>query len=266
MAVFHFDVDQGSLAWYRLRSGRPTASEFHNILTPAKRQLAAARHKYACRLIAERLMNWQADSLDKIGHIAAGKEHEPEAIKALEWEEQITTTKLGFATTNDKRFGASPDRVVGEMKEGGSFDTVVEVKSPTIPTQMEYLMAPTILEIDQKAKVAGGDDYICQVQGQLYVCEAEHAIFFAKRPLMPRVLLRTHRDEAFIHDLADALERFDDQLEKMTEAAKRLGTFEQFSTQVVTPLDAERGLVSEEELAAMLERDPGFDFDNRMGA
>jgi hypothetical protein len=104
------------------------------------------------------------------------------------------------------------------------------------------------------------------VQGQLYVCEAEHAIFFAKRPLMPRVLLRTHRDEAFIHDLADALERFDDQLEKMAEAAKRLGTFEQFSAQVVTPLDAERGLVSEEELASMLERDPGFDFDHRMSA
>lgn len=270
MARFHFDMQQGSAEWYRIRSGIPTASAFSNIITPKKRQLAAARHKYACRLVAERLMNWQADSLAKIEHIQAGKEFEPIAVKQLEFAEDIETVPVGFVTTDDGRFGASPDRLIRGASSG--FDGVVEVKSPTVPIQWEYLLSPIILKLDPTASVAGGDDYICQVQGQLYVAEADRAIFYASRPMMPPFLLRTHRDEAFIKALADALERFSGQLEIMMEYAKSLGTFERFA-EMRTPADVERGgqlrnapLTSEEELAALIERDWEPDEMHRMGA
>src|SRR6185437_7606720 len=186
MAKFHFDIQQGTAEWYRIRAGIPTASEFANIITPKKRQLASARHKYACRLVAQRLMNWQPDSLEKIGHIADGKAFEPVAVKQLEFAESIETVPVGFVTTDDERFGASPDRIMGfrappssgisSSIPSGSVEGVVEIKSPTVPIQTEYLFSPVILKIDPTANVAGGDDYICQVQGQLYVAEAERAI------------------------------------------------------------------------------------------
>src|SRR5580692_5011962 len=111
VAKFFWELPQGSSAWYAERSGIPTASMFDQVLTPKRMELSASRKKYAARLIAERLLNWQSDSLDKIQHIADGKANEHYAVGSLEDIYDIKTTPIGFATTDDGRFGASPDRV-----------------------------------------------------------------------------------------------------------------------------------------------------------
>lgn len=238
MAVFHFDVDQGSTDWYRLRSGVPTASCFDQIITPKKQELASARWRYACRLIAERLMNWQADSLDKITHIQAGRENEPLAVRQFEFVTEIETRPVGFVTTNDKRFGASPDRIIGNVAAGG-VDGIVEIKAPTIPVQMQYLLL-------------GHDEaYRCQVNGQLWVAEADKAIFYSFSPRMPAYMIETGRDEPFIAKLAAALEQFSDELEALTEKAKRLGVFQKFD-EIVDPATA---AYSTEALASQIEGD-----------
>lgn len=222
MAKFHFDVDQGSADWFKLRAGIPTASEFDKVITPQQMKLSAQRRPYQCRLIAERLLNWQAESLDKVKHIMEGKENEPNAVAQLEFVAEIETRKVGFVTTDDGRFGASPDRlVVGR-------NVVVEVKCPTIPKQLEYLLLPR------------DDAYRCQVQGQLFVAEADEAIFYAYQPRMPAHMLRTNRDEEFIGKLHAALEQFSDELEEMTERARSLGIYQAFA-EVVTPAEAELG-------------------------
>ena len=214
------DVEQGSAAWFRLRSGIPTASEFANILTPKKQELAAGRHKYACRLIAERLLRWQSESLDMIKHIEEGKLKEPAAVEQLEFVTGLETRKVGFITSDDGRFGASPDR----LARGNGI--TLEVKCPTIPTQMQYLLL-------------GHDDaYICQVQGQLWVAEADKAIFYSYHERTPAYMVETGRNEPFIRKLSDALEQFSDELEELTEKAKSLGVFQAFA-EVATPADAE---------------------------
>ena len=251
MAVFHYDIDQGSAAWYKVRSGVPTASNFSSIITPAKMQISAERKKYAVRLIAERVLNWQSESLDHVKHIEAGKRLEPFAVRQLEFTAEVETVPVGFVTTNDGRFGASPDRIAGPHE--GSVETVIECKCPTIPTQLNYLL------------FGHGTDYKAQVQGQLLVAEAEEAIFYSFLERGPPYMVRTHRDEAFIKALRGCLEQFSDELEAWTEKARSLGAWQAFA-EVLPPVDAERGLVSEDELAALLERDPGFDFDHRMGA
>lgn len=241
MAIFHWNIDQGSLAWHKLRSGVPTASEFDKVLTPKKQELAAARHKYACRLIAERLLKWQPDSLDKVQHIADGKAGEGPAVQQLEWVTGTQTKPVGFVTTADGRFGASPDRVIGQHET--SVDVVLEVKAPTIPTQMQYLL------------LGHEEAYRCQVMGQLWVAEADKAIFYSYQNRMPAYMVETGRDEAFIHKLAGALEQFSDELEALMEKAQTLGVFQAFE-EVVSPVDAAYGNDAAT-LADMVEGDDG---------
>lgn len=249
MARFHLNIDQGSVAWFRLRSGIPTASEFAHIITPARGELSKQRFKYQARLIAERLLNWQPQSLDTLAHVAAGKENEPAAVAQFEFVSEIETRPCGFVTTNDGRFGASPDRVVGLHET--ACDRTIEIKAPTIPVQMERLL------------FGHGDDYRAQVQGQLFVCEADKATFYSYSPRMPAYLLETGRDETFIGKLRACLEQFSDELEALTETAKRLGDWQAFA-EVLPPLDAE--LMSEGELANLVENPMGRGEMHRMGA
>jgi hypothetical protein len=252
MAIFHFDVDQGSAAWFKLRSGIPTASNFDDIITPAKMQMATARFKYACRLIAERLLNLQTESLDHVKHIEQGRRLEPFAVRQLEFTTELETRKVGFVTTNDKRFGASPDRVAPAK--------VIEVKAPAIETHLNYLL------------FGQGTAYRCQVQGQLWVADAEEAIFYSFIERGPPYLVRTPRDEAFIRSMRGALEQFSDELEAWTEKARSLGVWQAFA-EIVPPVEAENAanlrrdpLTTEQELAELIERevDPGY--EHRAGA
>jgi hypothetical protein len=245
MAVFNFDIDQGSYAWVKLRSGIPTASEFGSIITPARMELSKARWKYACRLVAQRLLNWQPDSLDKIQHIADGKANEPSAVAQLSFVTDMESVPVGFVRTNDLRFGASPDRISGPRGQPvTSADVVIEAKCPTIPVQFERLL------------LGHGDDYKPQVMGQLFIAEAEEAIFYSYHERTPAYMVRTHRDEGFIRKLSEALEQFSDELEELTARAKSLGSVQAFA-ELVTPLDAARGPETERQLADMIEGEAG---------
>tara|TARA_R110000868_G_scaffold406061_1_gene686163 strand:- start:224 stop:952 length:729 start_codon:yes stop_codon:yes gene_type:complete len=223
MPRIHWNIDQGSADWYALRSKIPTASEFGHILTPKTQKLSASRHKYACRIIAGRILNWQADSLDKIQHIADGKANEPLAVGQLEVAYDIETRPVGFVTTNDNRFGASPDRVV---MAGDAIGITVECKCPTIPVQFERLL------------FGNGEEYICQVQGQLWVAEADKALFYSFNPRMPPYMVETGRDEAFIKKLADALEQFSDELDALEERARAAGAYQAFA-EILPPGEVE---------------------------
>jgi hypothetical protein len=226
MPLIDWDVKQGSIGWHLLRAGIPTASEFHHIITPKQGKLSESRKPYQCRLLAERLLNWQADSLDKIGHIEDGKINEPFAVAQLEEIREIETTRVGFIRTDDGRFGASPDRVTGISADRRHVGTVIEAKAPTIPKQFEYLF------------FGHEDAYRCQVQGQLYVAEADKALFYAYNPRTPAYLFETGRDEDFIRKLRDALNQFSDELEDMTERARHLGAFQAFP-RLMLPVEAE---------------------------
>ena len=224
MPIIHH-VKQGEPEWYSLRATIPTASNFDSIITPKTMKPSEKRHNYACQIIAGRLMNWQAESLDNIRHIAAGKENEPLAVGQLEAVFDIKTIPVGFVSTSDGRFGASPDRLV---MSGNRIDTTVEVKAPTIPVQFRRLL------------LDDADDYRCQRQGQLWVAEADKAIFYSFVPGMPPYMVENGRDEKFITALASAMEEFSHYLEILTEKAKSLGGYEAFAA-LVTPAEAAYG-------------------------
>jgi hypothetical protein len=237
MPVIDWNTEQGTAEWYSKRAGIPTASMFDKILTPKKQELAEGRKAYACRLLAERLLNWQADSLDKIQHIQDGKAGEPYAVGSLEDIYGITTVPVGFIRTDDLRFGASPDRVANVSADKTSVGIVVEAKCPTIPVQFQRLV------------FGDPDAYICQVQGQLWVAEADKAIFYSWHAQTPPYRVETGRNEAFIAKLADALNRFHDELSEWELRLRDMGAFQAFG-ELKAPLDAELAGQISTEIAA----------------
>jgi len=234
--MIEHNVDQGSAAWHQLRARIPTASQFHRVITPARLKASEARWKYAVEIIAARVLNWQPESLDKIEHIEAGKNKEPMAVSQLEFTTGLQTRRVGFITTDDGRFGASPDRLTTPTGL-----TTIEVKCPTVPTHLQYLLL-------------GHDDaYVCQVQGQLWVAEADKAIFYSFHERMPPYLIETVRDAAFIKSLADRLNQFHHEVAVLEDRARSLGIYQAFQEMLPPAEIAASSITSEAEASSELE-------------
>lgn len=203
------DVEQGSPEWLALRLGKPTASEFDKIVTPREGRLSKSARKYAIACAAEALLQEPLGTLDFLENIRRGKELEPIAVRTYQATYEIETKAVGFITTDNRRIGASPDRlIVGH-------NAALEVKCPTSAIHLGYWLD-------------GRDDaYTPQVQGQIYVAELDYGEFFSFNPRMPPVRLRTDRDDAYIRKLAAALDQFCDDLDEIMDRCRASGFFDE---------------------------------------
>jgi hypothetical protein len=202
------DVVQGSREWTELRLGLPTASEFHKILTPGG-QLSEQARSYAYYLVAEALLNTSLDSLSHLEYLARGKELEPEAVRMYEFHQEVETKLVGFITTDDLRIGCTPDRLLIGA------NAALEIKCPAPQTQVKY------------RQEGYGKEYRPQVQGQCYVGEFDYVDWYSYHPSLSPVLVRAHRDEGYIRKLAVALDLFCAMKDKILEAERASGYFEE---------------------------------------
>jgi hypothetical protein len=200
------NVVQGEADWFRVRLGKPTASEFHKIITPAKMALSKQSRSYAFRLAAEAILNRSLDSVEETSWMARGKELEPDAVRAYSFMTDRETQPVGFVTTDDGRFGCSPDRLVGD-------DGLLELKCPSPAVHLAYL-------ID-----GFGDDYKAQAQGQLFVTGRKWVERMSYSDEMPPFIVRSEADPVFQSALRKALMQFDDELQGMIERARESGMF-----------------------------------------
>lgn len=217
-ALKFYEVSQGTVAHRRLRAGRPTASNFHRIVTP-KGEPSKQALPYLYRLVAERLLNdvLDEDHLSYVKAVQDGIKREPQAIAMFNFMNEIRIEPGGFCTTDDGRVGASPDGMLKGMKEA------IEVKCPAPQTQIRYLLH------------GPEDDYRAQVQGQLMVGGFQAVHFFSYHPQMPPYHKVTLPDRLYIDTLRSALSSFCDTLDVLTEQAQRIGAY------VRTKLDVESG-------------------------
>lgn len=177
---------QGSPEWLRLRAGIPTASQFHRVITPKTRKRSAQLEQYARELAAERLLGRPLDTITTAA-MTDGTEREDQAIASYELTHGIDTEPVGFITTDDGRIGASPDRI----RPG----RLIETKNPKAHTHVGYLLGE-----------GPDDDYRCQLQGQLYVCEAQAVDIISCFPGLPDIVVTVERDPEFIGLLAGYLD------------------------------------------------------------
>ena len=207
-----FKCEQGSAEWHALRMGLPTASSFHKIITPARCEPSTQARAYMFELVAEKLLGVPAQELDNLPWIQRGKDLEPEAARAYEFQHDLSTEPVGFITNDAGTIGASPDRLV--ISDAGELIGAVELKCPAPHTHIAYWAD------------GFGADYRVQVQGQMYVTGLDWIDRCSYHPMLPMVCVRTHRDDEFIGKLATALNVFVEQKEALAARLRATGFFE----------------------------------------
>lgn len=202
MPKFH-QCKQGSPEWIKLRLGIPTASSFDKILTPGGKASASA-DTYLHELLAERILGY-ATQAPTLAIMQRGHDLEQTAVDYYEFQSEVKTKVIGFVTTDDGRYGASPDRTVGD--EG-----LLEIKCPAPSTHISYMLT-------------GGAHkaYWPQIQGQLLVTERRWLDIVSYHPDMDMVLVRVERDEDYITLLKAALDKFCTRLDEATAILKQRG-------------------------------------------
>lgn len=107
-----------ALAGYRRT---PTSDSIKRVLAGEKiGEMTEAAKSYAFRLAIERISGRPLDEADAFDTYAMrrGRELEPEAREAHEFARSVQVDPCGFVMTDDGRFGASADGLIGE--HGGS--------------------------------------------------------------------------------------------------------------------------------------------------
>ena len=118
---------------------------------------------------------------------------EREAALAYEFMTDTATEPVGFIPTDDRRYGASPDRLIGN-------DGLLEAKCPMrLRRDLDHRHWP-------------------QLQGQLLVAEREFVDWVCYLPAQELVVWRCYRHETYIQKLPAALDAFCDKVDEMTES------------------------------------------------
>ncbi len=201
------DCKQGSDAWLQARLGVVTASCFDRIVT-SKGALSKQSTAYMDRLITERALGYPLDD-GSSQFMDRGTSMESQARAWYAFDKGVEPTTVGFVTRDDGRVGCSPDALVAD--DGG-----LEIKCPAAHTHVGYRRDPSQLV----AK------YRCQVQGSLWITGREWWDMLSFHPTMEPLVVHVERDEAFIANLAEAIDAF---LKQMDEAEQQL------NLQVATP-------------------------------
>ena len=188
------DVQQGTQEWVAARLGIPTASRFSDIITPKTRKPSASQGRYLCELVAERLTGFPADDAST-EFMLRGTMLEAEAVAAYEFDTQATTSKVGFVLDDSRRFGCSPDRLVGA-------DGLLEIKCLGVANHVAAVLGMK------------DNDHDAQVQGQLLVTGRKWVDLFFYNPALPSKLVRIERDDEFIAALSEGVTGFCERLDE----------------------------------------------------
>lgn len=200
-----FDCEQNSEEWLALRLGLPTASNFATIMRSGRDGgESKTRTELLYKLAGERLTGVPAENYRNKA-MERGNEMEPEARKHYERTHFVELHRVGFVRRGI--MGCSPDSLVGD-------DGALEIKT----------MAPHLL-IAQLVNGAGlPPEHRAQVHGTLLVTErawVDLLLFYRRMPVAP--VFRIERDETYIKQIADEVEKFDYELRKLVERLRAMG-------------------------------------------
>jgi hypothetical protein len=193
--VITFDTSpQGSDEWLAIRRGRITGSRFADARDRTAKGLPSAKATaYAMDTARERFGGTIAPVYVNAA-MKTGTEQEPIARMQYEAETGNMVLEAGFAYTDDGRFGASVDGLVGS-------DGIIEIK--TVVSSATLFKA--VVERDFSA-------YLDQIHGGLWLLNRQWCDLILWAPDLPvgaLTVCRIERDEQAIKLLADDLLAFD---------------------------------------------------------
>lgn len=198
-----FSLEQGSLEWFAVRAGIPTASEFGNLVTDKfKPRSGEMPETYMARKLAEKwiggpLAGFMTHDLER------GQILETQAIPYYEIMFGETVSRPGFITTDDGLIGCSPDGVINN-------EIGLEVKCLQMQNHVKILMKGEMPE-----------EYGPQVHGGMLVTGFKAWRFMSYCPGFPPFITLIERDEEIQKVLKTALDaflaRFDKEFAKMVQ-------------------------------------------------
>jgi putative phage-type endonuclease len=196
--------EQRTPEWFADRIGVPSASQFHKIITPTG-QASKQVDGYINELVAEKVTQQQA-YVHETEAMKRGTELEPMARENFEFITDYSVSEIGFCKHDKLEIGCSPDGVI-DLPDGKV--AVLEIKCPMANTMVEYLRDGIL-----------PPKYKPQVQGQLWITEADHAYFFAFHPEFVGLLIKVERDQDFIQKLSTLSYEMIQKIEKLAKEYK----------------------------------------------
>ena len=193
----HWDIEQSTDAWYAIRRGKVTGSKFATVLAHGrggKTDPSITRRQYMLTLISDRMGGAPSDSYQSRA-MARGKDMEAEALQ-LYHALHGPPIRVGFVERNDD-VGCSPDAFVGDVG-------MVQVKTAEPCIQLERVLKPALPA-----------EHVCQVQGELWVCEREWSDFVSYWPGLPLMVTRVYRDELAIKSIELGVELFLNEMQEL---------------------------------------------------
>ncbi len=188
----HRDICQGSVDWLLLRAGKVTASEMDALISPlGKIREGDGVHTYLTQKLVELWTGGPLPQLQGIFDVEQGQFLEERAKPAFTLHTGLEIENAAFISTEDEACGCSPDALIPGCETG------VEIKCPTMPTHVGYLLAGVLPKT-----------YVAQVQGSMFVTGFKQWHFFSYNRQFPPLHLVVERDEKFQVALAAAVENF----------------------------------------------------------
>jgi len=181
---------QGSEEWLRLRAGIPTASELDALVSPlGKVRTGEGPNTYVCTKAAEKWLGGPLQSFGG-GAMEQGSILEGEALPWFELHADTEVKRIGFVTTDDGRFGASPDGLLPD-------DSGLEIKCPQPHTHVKWLLA-------------GGvpPEHRMQCYGGMYATGAKRWTFLSYCRSFPPLVVEFEGYAPMMAAIGDALDRY----------------------------------------------------------
>lgn len=191
------DIEQGSVEWLVMRSGKVTASGLKNILTPTlKVRTGEMPYTYMMQILAEQWIGGNLPQVQGVWDLEQGQLLESEARPFFTLVTGLEVETAAFIESDDERFGASPDGIIAGKREG------LELKCPHLVTHLKYLDRGELPE-----------EYALQVHGSIYASGFDRWHFCSYRRNFPPLILTIERDEKIMSAIQSALDSFFEQLD-----------------------------------------------------
>lgn len=185
------ECEQGSDAWFAVRSGKPTASCFDKLITSAG-EPSKSLGGYAITLAGELYAGKPLDAWEGNAYTERGKLLEDEARKMYAFLHDVEPEIIGFVTDDETRYGCSPDSLIKN-------DGMLEIKCLKAENHIK-----AILYYRKHKKCQ--PDYMQQTQGQIFVCERTWCDLHFYHPYLPNLTIRQERNESLILALSEQIQ------------------------------------------------------------
>lgn len=210
----NWNVKQGSDEWLLMRMACVmTSSEFDKAYTSSG-EPSKQLEKFLEQKARESELPLSTMPTYVSGPMLRGIKNQDLALNWLSKEIGKEIKEVGFITTDDGRFGSSPDGII--LGDDWNLEGVAEVKCPKLEAHRKYF-------VENRLPPA----YKLQVHGEMAVCEAKYAwfasCFYTDEP-EPRELVNQFKIKVERDDFTDLLaERLQEVHEMLLEVKKKMG-------------------------------------------